>query len=157
MAPWYTVHFKNIHSGVTVSFQVHCEPKHLSLREIKLARYLISAYSGTHTVEVHSATHADTAYRRSNAGQRLQHTLAYNPQKCLSVRMCMTVCVCDTEREREREKGESEVESSRIFPCVSTAVVWLFCDSHRQSTGNAPRCGQSQLNFFCDKDRFFFF
>lgn len=69
--PWYTVCFKNIHSGVTMSFQVHCEPKHLSLREIKLARYLISAYSGTSTVELHSAAHADPAYRRSNAGQRL--------------------------------------------------------------------------------------
>lgn len=62
--------------------------------------------------------------------------------------LCTYVCVCDTEREKVRE---------RIFPCVSAAVVWLFCDSHRQSTGNAPRCGQSQLNFFSDKDRFFFF
>lgn len=81
---WYTVHFKNIHSGVAMSIQVHCEPKHLSLSEIKLASYLISAYSATRTVEVHSASHADPAYRRSNAGQRL----AYNPHKCLSVGMC---------------------------------------------------------------------
>lgn len=110
------------------------------------ACYLISAYSGTHTVEVHSATHADPAYRRSNAGQRLQHTLAYNPHKCKLV-----VWMCVWKRRRE-----SKGESSRILPCVSTGVVWLFCDSHRQSTGNAPLvCGQSQLNFFRDKDRFF--
>ncbi len=69
--------------------------------------------------------------------------------------MCMSVCVW--QREREREKAESEGESSRIFLCVPTEVVWLFCDSQRKSTGNAPRCDQSQLNFFRDKDRFFFF
>lgn len=84
-----------------MSFQVHCEPKHLSLREIKLARYLISAYSGTSTVEVHSAAHADPAYRRSNAGQRLQHTPAYNPHSRVFLCMCIIVCVCVTEKARE--------------------------------------------------------
>lgn len=138
---------------------MHCEPKHLSLREIKLARYLISTYSGTRTVEVHSVTHADPAYSRSNAGQRLQHTLAYNPHRCLlrCTYVCMCVCVWQRKREREREKRKREGESSGISRCVSTAVVWLFCDSPRPSAGNAPRCGQSQLNFFYDKDRFFFF
>lgn len=96
---------------------MHCEPKHLSLREIKLARYLISTYSGTRTVEVHSVTHADPAYSRSNAGQRLQHTLAYNPHRCLlrCTYVCMCVCVCDREREREKErkgKGKERAQGS---------------------------------------------
>lgn len=96
-----------------MSFQVHSEPKHLSLREIKLARYLISSYSGTRTVQVHSATHADPAYRRSNAGQRLQHTLSYNPHALVCMYLCVTVfvwaymcvCVCATERKKKVKEG----------------------------------------------------
>ena len=150
VAPWYTVHFKNIHSGVTVSIQVHCEPKHLSLREIKLARYLISAYSGgtysRSTLSYSCRPCLQEIKRRSETPN--VHT-AYNPHQ---VHLCTYVCMCDREREKVRERARGF-----FFPCVSTAVVWLFCDSHRQSTGNALRCGQSQLNFFSDKDRFFFF
>lgn len=104
VATWYTVHFQNTYSGVTVSFQVHCEPKHLSLREIKLAHYLISSYSGTRTVEVHLAAHANPAYRSSNTGQKLQHTLTYNPHKYLAIHMCINMCVTEREKEKVRER-----------------------------------------------------
>lgn len=90
---------------------------------------LSALYSGTRTVEVHSAAHADPAYRRSSTGQRLQHTLAYNPHKCIFVHMCLNMCV--TEREGRTRGRECRQQ-------------WSACLVTRR-TRNAERCGQSQF------------
>lgn len=135
---------------------MHCEPKHLSLREIKLARYLISAYSATRTVEVHSAAHADSAYRRSNAGQRLHHTLAYNPHKRLSVRMCMNASVCVWQRRRDREKGKVG-KSVYIFFFHECQQQWSGCfvtvigraqEMHRDVASHSWISSAIRIDFF---------
>lgn len=147
MAPCIQYIFENTYSGVTVFFQVHCEPKHLSWREIKLAHYLISSYCGARTVEIHSAAHANPAYRSSNTGQRLQHTLPYNPHKYIAVRMGINMCV--TERERERRKWGREHFSmpQPQWSACSVTIVGRIQQMHHDVASHS-------WNSY-DKDRFF--
>lgn len=45
--------------------------------------YLISAYGRSCTVEVHSAAHADRAYKRSNTGQKLVFVIHTSLPLCI--------------------------------------------------------------------------
>lgn len=129
-APWYTVHFKT-------STQVLPCLSSFNVSQLILKRdqaYTLSyrcLYSGTRTVEMHSVAHADPAYRRSNAGQRLQHTPPYNPHRCVSL--------CATERVKRRK---SVKESSSIFLCAcqhqwSGCFVTVIAE-HRKCTTMWP-------------------
>lgn len=99
----------------------------------------------THSVlvAVHLAAHAGPDYSRSKAGRRLQHTLSHNLHESLRRGLWLW--------QREGERGWG-----REWGRESAAVMCLFPDCRGQSTGNAPRCDQSQLNIFSDKESIFF-